>query len=418
MTFSGKVEVAPGSIRSALAEIWSETARSDASSEPAGADQQKATRVRATLANLIMLLPPTPDESAKAETNRLIEGLCIAHPSRFFVIEMLPGDGHGNELRTAVSSRCVLARSGSHVCSEEVYISARPDAASHVVNLLLANLVPDVAAHFIVLGDPLLAGRPNEAERVLELIGASDRMSDRVIFDSSQFEEFGSCLRALLSQRRAASTSEAESSFGVSGIYGANNYKFRDTNWRRMRRWRSLIREQFYLDRIAAALPRLHSIELASADPAAAPRVGADAALLGAWITRCLGGDFASKARREDDRLLVEFEGADEKDERRRIVFLGEPAEGVRAGTLIELRFVFGGQDQGLVLSLRRLFQEDRISVSVEENSTSELMRQVAFGACPLADLVLEDIISNDSGTEFGVVFEAAIALAERIGTI
>ncbi len=385
--FSGKVEVAPANIRGELAAIWNKTASDDARQAQAQDKSSETTRIRATLSNIIILLPPVPDKESLASVDSLIESLCIAHPSRFFVIDMLEPDAKGASLRTAVSSRCVLASSGSHVCSEEIYISSKPEAAQHVPNLILSNLVPDVAADFLLIGNPLITDCPQEDERVLQLIGASDRMSDRVIFDSSQFEDFGRCLDALLSQYDVG---EGSSSFGVSGIYGKGNFKFRDVNWRRLRRWRALVREQFEIERVSERTSELSSIEIVTCNSNASARVGADAALIGAWIARCLEFDFGD-ASTDGSTISLKLRGAEVQA---CLKFKAASDQGFRDGEMLEIRFLLGPDVGGLVLSLRRSVDDRSLVVSVEADATSEFVRRVPFLENSLEELVLDDVVS------------------------
>ena len=403
----GKVEVPPSEIRSALASSWNDAATDDVQDAKAHGEKDQSMRIRATLSNIIMLLPPSPDKKINSRIDALIESLCIVHPSRFFIIEMLDSSADGGDLRTAVSSRCVLASSGSHVCSEEIYISVKPAAAQHIPNLLLSNLVPDVAADLLLLGNPLAGDCPVEEQGVLQLVAASDRMSDRVIFDSSRFESFGECLQSIIAQ---SSDDAGQSSFGVSGIYSEQNYKFRDVNWRRLRRWRSLVREQFNLDRISGRTDSLATIEIVTADKNAQPRMGADAVLLGAWIGSSLNSTFQTFTK-DDSQLNVDLFGTDTV---RKMSFKGEPNASLEDGTLLELRFEFGSADDRLVLSLRRSVDQQNIVVSVEEDSASEFVRRVSYVESSFEELVLDDVVSNDRGLEFSQVFEAAINLTNN----
>jgi glucose-6-phosphate dehydrogenase assembly protein OpcA len=283
----GKPLVKPGSIESELDKIRTATAAQDVAKEQQSTGSA-GPRARATLSNLIILNAGAGSSSAASAIDHLINELCLSHPSRFFVVDCnLPetADPAENGIATAVSSRCFLADSGAHVCSEEIYISVAKKSIAIVPNLLVSLLAPDVDVVLVVVGDPGASSEDGKP-RAEELLGILLKIVDRVIYDSLSCGTYSRGIRTLTDA--AALGAHGGSS---SRAFAELARKLSDMNWRRIKRWRSLIAEGFDAERLADSVPSISRITLTCRQPAAELQrgcAGADALLLAGWILHSL----------------------------------------------------------------------------------------------------------------------------------
>ncbi len=194
-----------------------------------------APRARATLSNLI-ILNLSGGAKAERQINSLIDKVCIAYPSRYFIVDASV-EGQA-ELKTAVSSRCFLADNGTHVCSEEIYISASEKSVKSVPNLLLSLFASDVDVIMAVFND----GRQiTKIEK--ELFKNLFATADRVIFDSSYITDGQDDYLEILDPTKG---------------------KLCDLNWRRLRKWRMLIAEGFSVDKLTNAAKAINKVTIST----------------------------------------------------------------------------------------------------------------------------------------------------------
>ncbi len=274
----GKPLVRPGDIESELEKIRSSAAQQDVAKEQA--EQGTASpRGRATLCNLVIVNGSSQTVSVDSTIDDLIDALCIEYPSRFFIMDaQLPPSESSkhNGVATAVSSRCFLTNSGAHVCSEEVYMSASPEAIPLIRNLLMSLLAPDVDVVLLVLGA--------EASPSFEsLLSTLSPVANRIVYDSMSLTAYAEKI-ALLSGTPLKSAAIHPLGEAVE--------KLSDVNWKRTRRWRSLISEGFDAERLSNDTIRMKRVLLSCAQGIADIQKGeipADALLLGGWLLSSLG---------------------------------------------------------------------------------------------------------------------------------
>ncbi|MCB0325871.1 MAG: glucose-6-phosphate dehydrogenase assembly protein OpcA, partial [Bdellovibrionales bacterium] len=286
VTASGRIIVPPNDVRSELARIWSETAERDTAS--GGADAaDRGTRVRSTLSNLLLVTDLSGDSAAGKAVDSLITELAISFPSRFFIINSNSHLGEQDALQTGVSSRCVLASNGSHVCSEEIYIDVAPKRVDLLPSLVLNLLVADVRADLVLLGSSCIASADSPG---FNIVRALQDVGDRIVYDSACFANPVETWKLLFSDMQGATDLRKGSSFGASEGAAVNEWRFRDVNWRRLRRWRTLVREVFDKPSLLDALPQLQTVELEMGGTASAASnaIPADGLLLAAWIANSL----------------------------------------------------------------------------------------------------------------------------------
>lgn len=290
---AGKIPVDPGKIASALDRIRREAAELDAvsPSERTGSD---TPRVRATLSNVILLTSAGEDSLSVEELEEIITDLCITHPSRFFVVQCLDEKKDGSEdLKTSVSSRCVRADSGVHVCSEEIYISATRQGLSLVPNLLLSLLLPDLKTIMFVLSDPgskcrCVASGPLAGGGVAQFVAEVSRVCDAVVVDSSSYFGCADSLRVL--------SGDALSAPELDG--GVLLY---DLSWRRLRRMREIITEQFDIEQLLLPTVHLKEIRISAAVARECCCSISESLLLAAWMLSSLSWEVETALVSDDD---------------------------------------------------------------------------------------------------------------------
>ena len=386
MVFSGKPKVIPAQIPSAIGKLWREAAELD----QAKADDKKA-RIKATLSNLIMLADEESQSFICGSLDELITELCIGFPSRFFVVGL---NSEELALETGVSSRCVLARSGSHVCSEEVYVRGGGSTADLIPNLLLSLLVPDVESTLLLLSDPL--GRGFDSNVILSSLSRSKTWADRLLYDSSTFEKYGQSVSSLFD------------TFLSEGEGGAKlSTQIVDLQWLRLERWRSLIAEQF--DSAALGDPRSDIARLGLRVKAkGADSVPGDAFLLASWIVSALSWGCPNKAKVEANKVSWRLQTQERAAVELEIEW-SEPEEGVNAGLeTIGLELVNGSR-----VSVARCENEPQLEViSCLGGSEPDSRRVVPIGGENIESLILSELIRPTREESFFKTLQTSLVLA------
>ena len=271
-----KTLVKPTSLLSELERIRRD-AIADYQTEISASDTEAHTRSRATLSNLVLIVPEDSMTELQRTIDTIIDELCISFPSRFFILGYSKGETGDTAITTAVSSRCVLTNSGIHVCSEEVYIGANQYTVGHVPHLLLSLFIPDVSVISVLFGDP--AEGIAAAETCEDgtgcfpglLKGVAD-ISDLMIFDSSNFSHYGRSYSRLKSLADSCQS----------------HLSLRDVNWLRTKRWRRLLAEQFDSAEGAERAKSITDVSL-SVQFTGADMPTSKSMLLMAWIASALG---------------------------------------------------------------------------------------------------------------------------------
>lgn len=292
---AGRLRIEPGEIGAALEKIRRDTAALDRSRDIA-AYGRAAPRMRVTLSNLVFLLSDHCPSISDAAIDDVLTELAVSHPSRFFVIQYHSHARAGcSEVETSVASRCVLANSGIHTCSEEVYMDVQPKTLPGVSNILLSLFLPDIDIVLLPLCDPVFTVSDEESvvrrSRYLTLLATIGSMSDVLVYDSSTFEDYELSLAQLIEEGQSAR-------------------RHRDLNWGRTARWRSLIADQFDLPRFSEALAGLESLTLTCDVPSTAlscGRIPADALIVSSWMLAALGYCCFRRAEEEDEKALLVY---------------------------------------------------------------------------------------------------------------
>ncbi len=410
-TTAGRISVAPSAIEGELARIWRDTAALDQSQEK-GQEKgaESSARVRTALSNIIIF-----SLGAKSSTiDNLITELLIAHPSRFFVIEFDVAS-QAERLETFLSSRCVLAHSGRHVCSEEIYIHTPVRAAELVPNLLLSLFRADVPAT-MVFPNGLQETSVSDSDHrhaFQELIRTVGKVSDKVVFDSKEATNYHLLITMLRTAIDSPDLSAEDADFRL----------LRDLHWRRLERWRNLIAEQFEASTGPDLATRIKTITLRGGwDIAAIARgmLPSDAFILGGWCAARLG--FLPDTRRADANTAaaVEVSGLSPQiagDGRMALRF--EVDSAAPNNTLTEVKFMMRGADAQAAEACLQISRNPATKTGQvlwqEAGATAvpntAAARQVPFTDRGIADLFIGEISTN----QMYRLFEESVRSGESI---
>lgn len=158
--------VSPDAIERALAALWREAGE-------ATVGHQAVTR--ACLWNVIAHVEERPGAEGAAGAPALVkalERLPLFLANRTLILRTRPDDAGRPALSAYVSANCLVAEGGGKlVCSEEVTVTAGPDALVHLPGLVRALLVPGVPVALVLPGAPALS-----APWLRDLVALSDRV--------------------------------------------------------------------------------------------------------------------------------------------------------------------------------------------------------------------------------------------------
>ncbi len=413
----GKISVPPEKLAEEVERIRREAARLDAESE-AQVHGEAAPRFRATLCNLIIFVSHHGRAVIEQTVDNLITELCVSYPSRFFVVDY-SCEGAAvqctcdSAVRCAVSSRCVLANSGLHVCSEEVYLGVRPKSLHVVSNLLLSLLVPRADTVLLMLCDParklLHCWHEHAEERFISLVQSIALECDLLVYDSQLFDNYAESIEALLSKSE-------------SSLLPQPSLTHRDLNWRRTERWRQLIAGQFDSEQLAAAVRSIKRIRLScfTADSeAAGSSIPADALLLAGWLVSCLGWTLAHAAPLQLEpgvNLLCQVDGSETA-----VQFVSSKSALSPGGAAhlasVEIGLQRGDETVAIQISLLAANDAAELAMFVSSPasnnvSTERSIRRVPFTSEPLESLVTASVQSCGIDTDYLQALTAACEIS------
>ncbi len=253
-----------------LAALWDSPMRGEDGAEPVVLEKG-LPHARASVLNLIV---PVIDEPAADRVVRTMLGLGVRHPSRAIVLVPQPRtDGPAIDAR--LSTHCPDAPgAGEPVCYEEVVLTVRGDAATHLSGIVAPLLIHDLPTHVWWPGDPPF--RHGAFDQLVDL-------GDRVLVDSSDFENHLEGLRGLGRVRQRC---------GVG-----------DLSWERLAWWLERTAQFFDAPRFRRYLPNLSRLQVRYAVPPPSsarrdeadeiapgtPSPMAEALLYAGWIATRLG---------------------------------------------------------------------------------------------------------------------------------
>src|ERR1044072_4361401 len=134
--------------------------------------------VRASILNLIVYVP---DPAQSSEVDDIMMAITASHPCRMILITA-DREASDSTLTAQVTSRCALPTPTSkQVCCEQVTITASEDHLDEVPSAAVPLLISDLPVYLWWRAVPRGTDK--------ELFGRLVEISDRVIIDSSQFND-------------------------------------------------------------------------------------------------------------------------------------------------------------------------------------------------------------------------------------
>ncbi len=403
---SGTAVSDPSQIERELVRIWRDAAREDAANEKGSGDAP--ARIRTVLANMVLLHRIEGDgRSERKMLDGLITELCITHPSRFFIVGMHEKQPSAKPLEASVSSRCVLANSGAHVCSEEVYLSADESGILVLPNLLLSLLVADLPVIILTLGE---LSQPNATDSFLTLYRGIGELADRVIFDSSSSKNFLGCCENMFSLIQATRPDAGPRSV----------YLF-DLTWERLKRWRVRIADEFRNARLRDISGSISNVTLrANVVPEVllSNNIPADIMLLSGWLMDCL--EFTPKTfARLDDGSGIRISGERPGTPIDLEIIGASAMESTRNdSTLDGVAFALNENGHEVLLHLNDLAAERTLEISLgisKPDGVEATCRRVPFAAEASHNMILGCIIRANEDAIFLTAVRNAKKLADFI---
>ena len=225
-----------------LGSLWDAAEHTDATGVEL-VTEKGLPHARASVLNLIVTVV---DAVAADRVVKTLMGLGVRHPSRAIVLVPEQEQPAGAApLDARISTHCHDPSSGGDkICYEEVVLTVRGEAASHLNGIVAPLLIHDLPTHVWWPGDPPFAD---------PIFDQLVEMGDRVVVDSDEFSDLLHGLRRLTTLRRRS---------GVG-----------DLAWRRLAWWQELTAEFFDAPRFRRYLPNLNRLLIRYAvAPAHKPR--------------------------------------------------------------------------------------------------------------------------------------------------
>lgn len=372
-------------IAARLGELWY-TASDDG--ETPWVTEKGLPHARASVLNLIVVVV---DEAAAQRVVDTMLMLGIRHPSRAIVLVADPqAPGAGFDAR--ISTHCHPSADGDErVCYEEVVLSVRGEAAEHLDGVVAPLLIHDLPIHVWWPGKPPFSD---------PVFGQLVEMGDRLIVDSSDFDDLLTGMRRLATLRRRS---------GVG-----------DLTWRRLGWWQELTAQFFDAPRFRRYLPNLSRLAITYAIPPTSGRRrrGHDAhevapgvlsplsapLLYAGWIASRLGWRrYATVDPLRDGCLRLRLEGRYEM-----VDLLIEPVEtrDARAGDLLSVRLRSLGETGAAEFIVDRA--GDTATVASNADGMTALLRRVTMEPISEAELLSADLVLD----RHDPVFESALRAA------
>lgn len=271
---------------------------------------------RASVLNLIVTVI---DAAAADRVVQSLLGLGVRHPSRAIVLVPQPTSS-GPPLDARISAHCNETAGGDEqVCYEEIVLTVRGAAATHLAGIVAPLLIHDLPTHVWWPGDPPF--RNPIFEQLVEV-------GDRLLVDSSDFTDLLAGYRRLGMLRRR------------NGIG--------DLSWERLAWWQELTAQFFDAPRFRRYLPNLSRLRLRYAvtplsgssghDPDVAPGVPSPmspALLYAGWIATRLGWKrYRTVAPLTDGGFHLSLEGRHEMVD---LIVEAVATDAIRPGELLSM---------------------------------------------------------------------------------
>ncbi|MGA9769092.1 MAG: glucose-6-phosphate dehydrogenase assembly protein OpcA [Blastocatellia bacterium] len=341
--------------------------------------------VRSSILNLLIYVP-NPAEADKVDD--IMMDITGSHPCRVVLI-IADREAPESRLTAQVTSRCTLPTPNSkQVCCEQVTITASEDHLDEVPSAVVPLLIADLPVYLWWRAVPQVSDK--------QLFGRLAEISDRMVIDSSQFNDprgdLASMAAALRNTERWAALS--------------------DLNWAQMTAWRALIASFYDVADYRPLLEQLDKVVIRYAPPSAdASAIATRALLLGGWLASRLGWRFSGESANhaaegqttfnmiagDGHKITLEFAHTDREIEPGRIAHV----------------MITSAIDTSTVFSVRRSADGNRIETAVTRDEEKKAQRVLSYEGLGESALIAREleILGHDR------IYEQAVqAAAEMIG--
>lgn len=375
-------------IETRLAELWNIGSQTDVDAAP-WVTEKGLLHARASVLNLIVVVV---DESAAERVVHTMLNLGTRHPSRAIVL-VTDRQARRSGLDARISTHCHPNADGDErVCYEEVVLTVHGEAAEHLDGIVAPLLIHDLPIHVWWPGHPPF-GDPVFDQLV--------EMGDRLIVDSSDFDDLLAGMRRLTTVRRRS---------GVG-----------DLTWRRLGWWQELTAQFFDAPRFRRYLPNLSRLHITYAAPVSTSRgrrrsPDADdispsalsplspALLYAGWIASRLGWRrHQTIDRLQDGRMRLRLEGRYEM-----VDLLIEPVvvRDLVPGDLVSVHLSSLGETGAAEFIVDR--DGDTATVASNADGMTALLRRVTMEVLSEAEALSADLVLDRNEP----VYESALRAA------
>jgi glucose-6-phosphate dehydrogenase assembly protein OpcA len=362
-----------GAIEKELTALWKQ----------AGEDGEGGV-VRSSILNLLIYVPSAAEAS---KVDDIMLEITAAHPCRVILI-IADRESGGSKIAAEVTSRCTLPTPTSkQVCCEQITITASEDHLDEAPSATAPLLISDLPVYLWWRAVPQAADK--------QLFGRLVEISDRVVIDSSQFND----PRGDLSNMAAT--------------LGAGRWAaLSDLNWARLTAWRALIASFYDVPDYRPLLDQLNKVVIRYSPPSAdGSAIATRALLMGGWLASRLGwrlkSGTANRAQGQAAFDMVDASGRNIKIEFARTERAIEPGH-------IAHVMLTSAADISTVFSVRRSADGSRIETAVTQEKEKRAQRVLSYEALSESALIAREleILGRDR------IYEQAVqAAAEMINS-
>ena len=339
--------------------------------------------VRSSILNLLIYVP-NPAEASKVDDIMLeITG---SHPCRAILI-IADREAQESVLTAQVTSRCTLPTPNSkQVCCEQVTITASEDHLDEVPSATVPLLISDLPVYLWWRAVPQVSDK--------QLFGRLAEISDRMIIDSSQFNDprgdLASMAAALRNTERWAALS--------------------DLNWAQLTAWRALIASFYDVADYRPLLDQLDKVVIRYAPPSAdASAIATRALLLGGWLASRLGWRLSGEATNgAEGQTTFEMTAG---DGHKITLEFAHTERDIEPGRIAHV-MITSAVDTSTVFSVRRSADGNRIETAVTRDEEKKAQRVLSYEGLGESALIAREleILGHDR------IYEQAVqAAAEMI---
>lgn len=352
----------------------------------AGNTEQEPANMRATLSNLLIVICEPCAKNTRMQIDAIIDTLAVQHPSRFFVVRCQTSEN--DHLTAETRSRCVQARSGAGICTEEVYLGIPASRADVVPNLLLSLLVPDIETVLLLLHDI----EDLASHGFSPMVDSLASMVDVLMYDSATFSAYHNGIEsiiALLAQ---------EPSSGFQGAIA------RDVAWLRIKRWQELVIEQFVAQQFVPVPGEVRQLGITQYSLQQNRQIlSPESALLLAWCLDCLHWSVCEAKKISQEKLSIRCENSDGQETSIVIETLETACPSELGDHIESVRIAAGAGAGSMEVSILRelVTQSAEVSVSVTADGSGSLQScDYSVRRVPFTTPSYSEIISSRIGTQ------------------